>query len=150
MKDQYWITIIVIVLIGVLLWFDARAKWQNMPDSDKMVFGAWSGVMEDKAGNNVEVAYLFWGNGNYTITPTSPFKTVYERGIYKTSPIELNVVSLQLTPDKVTDGGRAFPGLGEPRTLEIYRENVNGTNWLKFPDGSRYSESSLDTYVPQV
>lgn len=140
----------VIVLMGVFLWFGARAKWQNMSESDKAVFGAWSGVMEDVYGNNVKVAYLFWGNGNYTITPASPFKTIYERGVYKTSLVERDIVSLQLTPDKVTEGAKAFSGLGEPRTLEIRRENINGTEWLVFPDGTRFVESTLETYSPQV
>lgn len=153
MKEQYWttiITIIAIVLMGALLWLGARAQWRGMSDSDKMVFGAWSGVMKDVHGNNVEVAYLFWGNGNYTITPASPFGTIYERGIYKTSLVEQDIVSLQLTPDKVTKGAKAFSGLGEPRTLEVRHENDIYTNFLIFPDGTRFVESTLETYSPQV
>lgn len=138
----------VIVLMGVFLWFGARARWQNMPETDKAVFGAWSGTVADTSGSTAPAVYLFWSNGIYTIRPISHLGPNYESGNYKTSAGENGAVLLQLIPDKKHIGTSDYAGMGAERILEVHRENINGSEFLVFPDGSRYSESSLDVYAP--
>lgn len=137
------------MMLAAITWGVMRSL-SRLSETDKMVFGCWSGQEKNRTNEAVEIGWLIWSGGDYTIVESGFAFPVVERGKYTTSALEDGSVSLKLEPDTLGRNIEAYPQFGKARTVTVTAQKLNGIRTLQFEDGVRYVNTSCEPYAPQV
>ncbi|MEK7530168.1 MAG: hypothetical protein AAB570_04580, partial [Patescibacteria group bacterium] len=120
----------------------------GMSDTDAKVFGAWLGVTKNFVGEEIPIAYTFL-TGSYSIRPSSSFPSPFETGRYTTKQGDGEEIIVHLVPKKTVKNA-PIGGLGAVRNVRVVQTKRNGIRVLIFSNGTVFTNTSLETYFPQV
>ncbi len=136
----------VIVVILVIVGLGVVYTITHISETDKAVFGCWDGQEINTSNTAVDIAYLFWSRGTYSIVGRTFANPLFERGTYSTARAEDGSVALTLTPDTTTKRTTQFPQFGVVRTVAVAEQQTNAGRTLAFNGGTPFVESSCDLY----
>ena len=144
--------IIAAVVIGVILVMIGLGfvyTITHLSETDKVVFGCWDGQEINTSNTTLDIAYLFWSRGKYSIVGRTLANPLFERGTYATTRAEDGSVALTLTPDTTTKHTAQFSQFGVVRTFTVVEQQTNAGRTLTLNDGIPLVESSCEVYNAQ-
>lgn len=147
--ENILIALVILGLLAGITWGVVRSI-SLLSETDKMVLGCWSGQEKNRTNKAVEIGWLIWSGGDYTIVESGFAFPVVERGKYTTSALPDGSVLLKLEPDTLGRNIEAYPQFGKARTLKVTAQKLNGIRTLQFEDGVRVVNTSCEPYAPQV
>ena len=140
------IGLVIVVMLAAITWGVMRSL-SNLSETDKMVFGCWSGKEKNSVNQEGEIGWLFWSGGNYTIVEGGFNFPIVERGRYTTSALENGAVALRLEPDTLGRNIEAYPQFGVARTITVTAQKLNGIRTLQFDGRVRVVNTSCEPYT---
>lgn len=149
-SNEKVLTVLILVIISGVIIFGVARTTQRMSDTDWTVTGCWSGEDTNTAGVLVEIDYLLWAGGDYTITGPGFSDPIFERGTYTTSSTEDGTILLTLTPDTTNKYTAQFSQFGMERTLSVVAQKTNYGLTLSFDGGAPFVTTSCQQHIPQV